>query len=371
MKFQNVKNIGLYVSGGGYRAAIFHLGMLTYLADQGALEKISFISSVSGGSLLTGLIFKLNNYKWPSSHDFREMILAPARVLFTTTNLQVRLIADLAKKSLFLPSLAAILANRIKKDWGINEQVNELPVSPRWIINATSSETGRSWRFERKRMGDYMFGYSREPDFPLSTAMAASASLPFVIGPTRLRANRYAWFEYVDGREVDRESPVFDMLHLWDGGLYDNMGLEPLVSVSETTNTLSYRNGVDFLIVSNASLPLERKETKSRIQSALRVYRIPLYQTQALRTRNVVHHLRNNPNSGLFLLIGNNSEHILRDWNGPDKEELLESGLDEEATQEAAHYKTDLMKLSIEKFDLLFMHGYQTAEYTAVAHLRG
>ena len=115
MKLHNVKNIGLAISGGGYRAAIFHLGVLTFLADQKALENISFISSVSGGSLLTGLIFQLNNYLWPSSEEFRGKILAPARELFTNTNLQARLITDLAKRSLLLPSVARIIQSPKKR----------------------------------------------------------------------------------------------------------------------------------------------------------------------------------------------------------------------------------------------------------------
>ena len=46
------RNIGLALSGGGFRASIFHMGVLKYLAEKNKLEEISYISSVSGGSLL-------------------------------------------------------------------------------------------------------------------------------------------------------------------------------------------------------------------------------------------------------------------------------------------------------------------------------
>ena len=58
------RNIGLALSGGGFRASIFHMGVLKYLAEKNKLEEISYISSVSGGSLLIGLIYSLNNNKW-------------------------------------------------------------------------------------------------------------------------------------------------------------------------------------------------------------------------------------------------------------------------------------------------------------------
>jgi NTE family protein len=43
--------IGLALSGGGIRAAVFHLGVLRRLAEQEFLENVSQISTVSGGSL--------------------------------------------------------------------------------------------------------------------------------------------------------------------------------------------------------------------------------------------------------------------------------------------------------------------------------
>lgn len=47
--------IGLCLSGGGYRAALFHLGALKRLNEFGILAKLRTISSVSGGSISSGL----------------------------------------------------------------------------------------------------------------------------------------------------------------------------------------------------------------------------------------------------------------------------------------------------------------------------
>src|SRR5438445_2375148 len=48
--------IALCLSGGGYRAMLFHLGALWRLNDCGYLRKLDRISSVSGGSIIAGAL---------------------------------------------------------------------------------------------------------------------------------------------------------------------------------------------------------------------------------------------------------------------------------------------------------------------------
>src|SRR6476619_5234143 len=52
--------IALCLSGGGYRAMVFHLGALWRLNELGHLPKLDRISSVSGGSITAGLL----GFKW-------------------------------------------------------------------------------------------------------------------------------------------------------------------------------------------------------------------------------------------------------------------------------------------------------------------
>src|SRR6516165_3702673 len=44
--------IGLALSGGGFRASIFHLGVIRRLEELGIMPDVSVISSVSGGSII-------------------------------------------------------------------------------------------------------------------------------------------------------------------------------------------------------------------------------------------------------------------------------------------------------------------------------
>lgn len=45
------KKIGLALSGGGYRAAAYHIGTLRAINRLGILDKVDVISAVSGGSI--------------------------------------------------------------------------------------------------------------------------------------------------------------------------------------------------------------------------------------------------------------------------------------------------------------------------------
>src|SRR6266851_1488788 len=56
------KKKGLCLSGGGFRAALFHLGSLRRLNEVGLLSKVNTITSVSGGSVAAGLLAKV----WPT-----------------------------------------------------------------------------------------------------------------------------------------------------------------------------------------------------------------------------------------------------------------------------------------------------------------
>src|SRR5450759_332486 len=58
--------IGLALSGGGFRAMLFHAGALLRLNELGVLSRVARISSVSGGSIAAGYL------DWPSARSNRS-----------------------------------------------------------------------------------------------------------------------------------------------------------------------------------------------------------------------------------------------------------------------------------------------------------
>jgi len=143
------------------------------------------------------------------------------------------------------------------EDWRIRAKLGDLPAFPRWSINCTTAETGRRFRFKGGYLGDYETGYADCTRFPLASAMAVSAAFPVGLGPFQLRATRLKWKKRITWNSSSEHviKPQYKMLHLYDGGVYDNLGLEPLFDAS----TLQPKIGVPSrLIVSDAGSPLSR-----------------------------------------------------------------------------------------------------------------
>jgi NTE family protein len=72
--------IAVALSGGGFRATLAGLGVLRLLADAGMLQRVRWLSSVSGGSVACGLMAvhlpELRKQGW-SRVAFDELVLAP------------------------------------------------------------------------------------------------------------------------------------------------------------------------------------------------------------------------------------------------------------------------------------------------------
>jgi NTE family protein len=92
-------------------------------------------------------------------------------------------------------SRATVLARLLERNWGITGRLADLPDTPNWQINTTCIETGKNWRFARREMGDWSFGRHYAPDLPLSTAVAASAAVPYAIGALTLPLPADGWWE--------------------------------------------------------------------------------------------------------------------------------------------------------------------------------
>ncbi|OLT31053.1 hypothetical protein BJF82_02585 [Kytococcus sp. CUA-901] len=67
------RGTALCLSGGGFRAALFHLGALRRLNELGMLGQLRTVSAVSGGSIAAMLLAD-PRLEWPDPHDLSESI---------------------------------------------------------------------------------------------------------------------------------------------------------------------------------------------------------------------------------------------------------------------------------------------------------
>ena len=71
---------GLALSGGGYRAAAFHLGTLKKLDELGLLQKVDVLSTISGGSI-TGAAYCLHQGSYATFHAVMAKALQECSVI--------------------------------------------------------------------------------------------------------------------------------------------------------------------------------------------------------------------------------------------------------------------------------------------------
>jgi NTE family protein len=372
------QRIGLALSGGGVRAAAFHAGVLYWLAEHGRLEEVRHISSVSGGSLFTGLVFHAAGYRWPSSEEYLRVVFPHIKEALTQTSLQWDAICRLTLNPLnwrFILSRANVLAQSIENLWGIKGSLGKLPREPVWSINGTTAENGKRFRFRDAKGGDYEMGYADFRNFDLAKAMAVSAAFPGGIGPLTIEVQEYQWQK----RESwDSSNPPLDFLppfmhlHLYDGGLYDNLGIEPLFDMGRRIIKDS-AGEIDFIIVSDAGAPLPRLLLPNvlRWRRLKRFMDIVMDQARALRVRAFVNFLQQNPCAGMYLQIGSDPvervqkyssiDHNSNNFEGSQKPEWLSC----EDVRTIASLPTTLRQMRGQDFDRAARHGHETARWNA------
>lgn len=368
--------IGLALSGGGVRAAAFHAGVLRYLAEQRLLENVVHISSVSGGSLFVGMVFRHANYCWPSSQAYLIEVFPRFRQTLATQSLQRSALVRLAMNPLnwrFILSRANVLAQAIQGLWDVTASLSSLESTPVWSINCTTGETGRRYRFKNGTMGDYELGYADVEDFSLARAMAISAAFPGGIGPLTLKTQNFHWMKRKewDVGVPELYHPPFHRLHLYDGGLYDNLGIEPMFNAGlqslKQDDTL--RSNITYLLVSDAGAPLARQVIPHPLNPFRfkRIADIALDQSRALRVRAFINFLQKSPASGAYVGIGTPAQLSIRRFaKGREAlaaELLNQTWLSSDDAKRAATYSTNLGQLTEATFDLLERHGYETAKW--------
>lgn len=365
-------DIGLALSGGGTRAATFHLGVLRRLADAHLLGSVSQLSTVSGGSLLVAAI--VSRFGWPTDGEFASTVYPAMRELLTGHDLlSVRALGlrGLVRFNFrLLRGRSEILAALLERNWGVRGSLEDIPDRPLWWINATCVETGKNWRFSKREMGDWSFGRHYEPKVKIADAVAASAAVPYVLGAKRFVVPPDGWYRTDPARRsrIARQAPPFSEVRLWDGGAYENLGLEPLFKPRIGLI------GCDFLICSDASSPVQVGSWRSPLSIAVgklgspRLFDIASDQIRSLRSRMLISSIERGEIQGALLRIGNSVQAV--DTKARRNRDPVEYDrfLSDEAVMMAARHETDLRAMPLDVFDRIARHGYEVADSTLTTY---
>ncbi|MDE0208467.1 MAG: patatin-like phospholipase family protein [Boseongicola sp.] len=342
--------IGICLSGGGYRATLFHAGALRRLAELGVLSSPDFrtVSSVSGGSIAGAFLARA--FEWPlrdvpSIDDWNRRFAGPLRVL-TRLNIRTGAIA----RSIF-PGISAVreLAKRYDQALGGTRHLSALPDA--FVMCATDLAFGVNWECTGKQIGDYQAGYIEPPpDWSIGLAVAASSCFPPVFQPLQVPRESGSW----RGGKAKSDSPkkwasAMKDLRLTDGGVYDNLGLEPV-----------WKDHAQ-IFVSDAGGIFDFQADKGQLcWRVMRYQSVQERQTRALRKRWLISSFKQGVMGGAYWGTGSSRSSY-------DENDSL--GYSKDLAREViSEIRTDVDCFSDAEAAVLENHGYFLADMAVRTH---
>ena len=398
-----VGKFGLALSGGGFRASLFHIGVLARLAELDVLRHVEVLSCVSGGSIIGAYYYlevrELFKKKAPSEisrQDYLEIVgrIEQEFLAGVQTNIRTRMLGSLAgnlrmvwnnlSRSERIGELfEEMIFSRVKDD---QERVlKELTIAPRewhaeergpfqpkyhnWrlpakvpilILNATTLNTGHNWQFTATFMGESPLSIDPDVDgnhrlrrlyyheapteelrkFPLARAVGASACVPVFFEPIALGG-------------LYPEKTV----RLADGGVHDNQGIVGLLEQDCTV-----------MLVSDASgqVGIEVDPNPSGLRVAVRTNHLLMARVREAQYRDLKARLRSRVIRGLmFLHLRKDLEVDPVDWVGcnnrsaaPMRDALTSYGILKEIQERLAAIRTDLDSFGEAEAFALMTSGY-------------
>jgi predicted acylesterase/phospholipase RssA len=227
-----MNRFGLALSGGGFRAVLYHLGLVRFLRDAEILPRVTHISAVSGGSSFAAhLVLNWDRYNG-SANEFD----AAASELLAFVRLDVRnRIARRFPLSLFLrgPRRLLGLSNRKLTRTGLLEyhyekylfgdtSLFELPERPELHILATNLSEGCLCSFSRN--GLLMMRRKSGHSVRIERIHVGLATVPMAVTASSAFPGFFPPLE-LTGADVGASDGEFGRQAYTDGGVFDNLGV--------------------------------------------------------------------------------------------------------------------------------------------------
>ncbi|MCK5898490.1 MAG: patatin-like phospholipase family protein, partial [Methylococcales bacterium] len=418
MSTQSSEKLGLALSGGGFRASFFHIGILAQMAEQGLLRSIEVISTVSGGSIIGALYYlhvkKLLESKVDSEISDQDYVDIVKRIEFdflkaTEKNIRLATFKNIFKNFYMIVSSNYSRSNRIAELYNkllyqtvissLNSPVEmqELkiypPESPQYfsprkhnafrqakvptlVINATTLNSGRNWQFTAQTMGEPPNGRHNENTIkfidvdkkPIRLRRARNGyksmvkrqqkfPLGYAVAASASVPGLFAPLA-IKGLYYDRDKQERVLPLLVDGGVFDNQGTEALLD-----------NDCTQFVISDASgqMGIENKINSSAISSFLRVSEILQDRARSEVLLHLIEKIRNDSKIAFMDLrkglsireiswINEKDKPAERDKISPSKTEAF--GVSEKVQEKLAQMRTDLDAFTEVEAYSLMRDGY-------------
>lgn len=399
--------LGLALSGGGFRASLYHLGVLARLAEADVLRSVEVLSTVSGGSIVGAQYYlevkRLLETKKSvdiTRKDYIDIVeqLQEEFLKGIQKNLRTRVLSNLGASLKMIFSKRYSRSNRVgelyEKDLYTEvddghpksepRYMHQLLVRPEgekkgfrpavsnWrrsakvpvlLLNTTSLNSGHNWQFTGSWMGEppglqgdevdknsryRRMYYAQAPDDHrnqrLGYAVAASACVPALFEPLA-----------IEGLYPERT------VRLVDGGVHDNQGTAGLLD-----------EGCTFIFCSDASgqMDNDQKPSDGLLAVGLRSNSILMDRVREAQYEDLRQRVSSGSLKGLFFV------HLKKDLNSPPVDWIKSSdpskktsqetwtpyGIDKDLQQHLAAIRTDLDSFSEVEAYSLMCSGYLMAK---------
>lgn len=258
--------IALSCSGGGYRAASFHLGTMSYLnhvklGSNPLLEQVKLISTVSGGSI-TGVVYALMKQEGKSFDDIYHFLLERLINIdllhagFEKLNPTAAWPYTFKRKNLI--NVFAEQYDQAFTNGALMSVFNEMRCHLEAVVfNCTEFENAVNFRFRNggwNYSGNY---YNRIPgnqlrEVKLSDVMASSSCFPGGFEPMCWPDDFvHAQSPNLEALAAKNAAADISPLGIMDGGIYDNQGIDSILRYKEKSEQPYF----DLIILSDVASP--------------------------------------------------------------------------------------------------------------------
>lgn len=259
MRFMS--SIGLALSGGGFRATLYHLGVIRYLRDCGALGHVTDIAAVSGGSILAAhLALNWNRYTGDDAAfaeaaaeviQFAQFDLRNHIVRRLPLTFPLRIAGRVIGSDTRELSPNAILEGYYREFLYGDRRLFELPERPGLHVLTTNVSDGTLAAFNRRGLHILRRDAGNEVEDPfqhvpgtmatIAKAVGASSAFPGLFPPVRVTA-----------ADLGVSEGQFPGESFTDGGVYDNLGTRAFTWLQRLHDA-----DYDRVIVSDAGKPFQ------------------------------------------------------------------------------------------------------------------
>jgi NTE family protein len=195
------EGIALCLSGGGFRAALFHLGAVRRLYELGLLDQVRTISATSGGTMLAAFLAHRWRLWFGQDLDWdgwERLIAMPFRRIASRNINTIPVLVGWLPWNWMNNAGIDAMADACEARGVTRQTTSDLPAQPEFVFKAADLVSG----------DEFLFARTSAPAYRVATAVAVASCYPGFFRPFTVRRPQ--------------------RLALVDGGVHDDRAVEPV-----------------------------------------------------------------------------------------------------------------------------------------------